>query len=148
MPYGGPNYFDLEADSAIYEIHIDNDGDAREDVTFRFNFADAIADLKVPAGGEQVSVPLKNIGGIGPGAGDTGAVNVRQTYKIDVIRGNRRSGPSAADHDDLRRDALPQARRLHRHEVDRRTTRRTHATTSTTSSYPDCGTRPRVRRSA
>ena len=71
--YGGPNYFDLEADSAIYEIHIDNDGDAREDVTFRFNFADTIADLKVPAGGEQVSVPLKNIGGIGPGAGDTGA---------------------------------------------------------------------------
>jgi Domain of unknown function (DUF4331) len=94
--YGGPNYFDLEADSAIYEIHIDNDGDAREDVTFRFNFADVVADLKVPAGGEQVSVPLKNIGGIGPGAGDTAAVNVRQTYKIDVIRGNRRSGHQQA----------------------------------------------------
>jgi Domain of unknown function (DUF4331) len=90
--YGGPNYFDLEADGAIYEIHVDNNGDAREDVTFRFNFADVVADLKVPAGGEQVSVPLKNIGGIGPGAGDTGAVNVRQTYKIDFIRGNRRSG--------------------------------------------------------
>ena len=89
--YGGPNYFDLESD-AIYEIHIDNNGDAREDVTFRFNFADVIADLKVPAGDKQVSVPLKNIGGIGPGAGDTGAVNVRQTYTIDVIRGHRRSG--------------------------------------------------------
>jgi hypothetical protein len=90
--YGGPNYFDLEANGAIYEIHIDNDGDAREDVTFRFNFADVVADLKVSAGGEQVSVPLKNIGGIGPGVGDTGALNVRQTYRIDVIRGLRRSG--------------------------------------------------------
>jgi len=27
--YGGPNYFDLDAD-ALYEIHIDNDGDAIE----------------------------------------------------------------------------------------------------------------------
>jgi hypothetical protein len=88
--YGGPNYFDLEAD-AIYEIHIDNDGDAREDVTFRFNFADVVADLKVPAGDKMVSVPLKNIGVIGPGADDTGALNVRQTYTVDLVRGHRRS---------------------------------------------------------
>lgn len=33
--YGGPNYFDLDPD-ARYEIHIDNDGDAIEDLTFRF----------------------------------------------------------------------------------------------------------------
>jgi hypothetical protein len=89
--YGGPNYFDLEAE-AIYEIHIDNDGDAREDVTFRFNFDDVVADLKVPAGDQMVSVPLKNIGGIGPGAAGTDALNVRQTYSIDMIHGNRRSG--------------------------------------------------------
>ena len=30
--YGGPNYFPLDPD-AIYEIHIDNDGDANEDLT-------------------------------------------------------------------------------------------------------------------
>lgn len=90
-PYGGPNYFDLESD-AIYEIHVDNDADAREDVTFRFNFADVVADLKVTAGDRMVSVPLKNIGGIGPTANDTGAVNVRQTYTVDLIRGNRRTG--------------------------------------------------------
>jgi hypothetical protein len=93
--YGGPNYFDLEA-RAIYEIHIDNDGDSREDVTFRFNFDDVVADLKVPAGDRMVSVPLKNIGAIGPTANDTGAVNVRQTYTLDVIRGNRRSGQKTA----------------------------------------------------
>ena len=31
-PYGGPNYFALDPD-ALYEIKIDNDGDAREDIT-------------------------------------------------------------------------------------------------------------------
>ena len=35
--YGGPNYFPLD-DDAIYEIHIENDGDGEADVTFRFNF--------------------------------------------------------------------------------------------------------------
>jgi hypothetical protein len=93
--YGGPNYFDLESD-ALYEIHVDNDGDAREDVTFSFNFADIIADQKVPAGDRMVSVPLKNTNVIGPGANDTGALNVRQTFKIDVVRGNRRSGTREA----------------------------------------------------
>src|SRR5687768_8091747 len=37
--YGGPNYFTLEeASKGIYEIHIDNNGDAREDLTFQFKF--------------------------------------------------------------------------------------------------------------
>jgi hypothetical protein len=41
---------------------------------------------------EKVSVPLKNIGPIGPLAGDTEAVQVRQTYELTVIRGDRRTG--------------------------------------------------------
>ncbi len=36
-PYGGPNYFSLDP-NALYEIHVDNDGDAREDLTFQFRF--------------------------------------------------------------------------------------------------------------
>src|SRR5437899_8078539 len=35
--YGGPNFFTLDPDG-LYEIHIDNDGDAREDITFQFRF--------------------------------------------------------------------------------------------------------------
>ena len=35
--YGGPNYFAMDPD-ATYSIHIDNDGDAVEDITFAFNF--------------------------------------------------------------------------------------------------------------
>ncbi len=36
-PYGGPNYFAMDP-NALYEIHVDNDGDAREDLTFQFRF--------------------------------------------------------------------------------------------------------------
>lgn len=47
--YGGPNYFDLDSD-AIYEIHIDNDGNAREDITFQFTFTDVMTDLQLDVG--------------------------------------------------------------------------------------------------
>ncbi|HDY98774.1 MAG TPA: DUF4331 domain-containing protein [Pseudomonas sabulinigri] len=93
--YGGPNYFDLDQD-AIYEIHIDNSGNAQEDITFQFKFTDVEQDLQLAVGDsgatEQVSVPLKNIGGIGPGPGDTGSVQMTQTYEVSVIRGDRRTG--------------------------------------------------------
>ena len=32
-PAGGPNFFMLDT-NALYEIHIDNNGDAQEDITF------------------------------------------------------------------------------------------------------------------
>jgi hypothetical protein len=89
--YGGPNYFDLD-DDAIYEIHVDNDGDAIEDLTFRFQLEDNLNDLQLPVGpdGDQrmVSVPLKNIGD----ASDDTNVQLRQTYTVDVISGDRRTG--------------------------------------------------------
>jgi hypothetical protein len=36
-PAGGPNFHSFD-DSVLYEIHVDNDGDARDDVTFQFRF--------------------------------------------------------------------------------------------------------------
>lgn len=89
--YGGPNYFDLDED-AIYEIHIDNSGNAREDITFQFQLADVVNDIQLAVGpdGEQqmVSVPLKNIGD----ASDSANVQMSQEYTVTVIRGDRRSG--------------------------------------------------------
>ena len=35
--YGGPNYFKMDS-NALYEIHIDNNGHAKEDLTFQFKF--------------------------------------------------------------------------------------------------------------
>jgi hypothetical protein len=36
-PGGGPNYFEF-GDDVLYEIHVDNNGDAVEDVTYEFRF--------------------------------------------------------------------------------------------------------------
>ncbi|HET6561700.1 MAG TPA: DUF4331 domain-containing protein [Marmoricola sp.] len=38
-PAGGPNFYPFATD-ARYDIHVDNDGDARPDVTFRWTFRD------------------------------------------------------------------------------------------------------------
>jgi hypothetical protein len=36
-PYGGPNYFRF-ADEVLYELHVDNVGDARSHITYQFQF--------------------------------------------------------------------------------------------------------------
>jgi hypothetical protein len=94
--YGGPNYFSLDP-NALYEIHIDNTGDGKEDLTFQFQFktdlAGGGAGLKVPVGDQKTAVPLFNIGPIT--ASDTSALNVLETYSVKVVRGARRSGTAA-----------------------------------------------------
>jgi Domain of unknown function (DUF4331) len=42
-PAGGPNFYSF-GDEVRYEIHIDNDGDAQPDVTFRFSFRTELRD--------------------------------------------------------------------------------------------------------
>ena len=84
--YGGPNYFALD-EKALYEIHIDNNGDAREDITFQFRFDDMYKNLTVPAGGKNVAVPLVNIGQVDT---DAANLNMSQSYSVAIVRGNRR----------------------------------------------------------
>ena len=87
--YGGPNYFQLDA-NALYEIHIDTDGDGREDITFQFRFKNNLADISLPINGKNVAIPLIQAGGIA--AGNTAALNVLESYTIDLVRNDRRSG--------------------------------------------------------
>lgn len=89
--YGGPNYFAFDPD-ALYEIHVDNDGDATEDLTFQFRFTNSLKDLRVPVdtATRTVSVPLINIGGLS--AGSEAALNVEESYSITLVRGDRRTG--------------------------------------------------------
>src|SRR5215472_14927025 len=61
--YGGPNYFTLDPE-ALYEIHIDNNGDGVEDLTYQFRFTTTRQGLAVMAGGKSIPVPLANIGPI------------------------------------------------------------------------------------
>ncbi len=89
--YGGPNFFALDPD-AIYEIHIDNNSDAKEDITFQFQAMNTLNDIALDIGGKMISVPFINVGGIGPGIKDNMATNVVETFTAKVIKGNRRTG--------------------------------------------------------
>src|SRR6476620_3678756 len=60
--YGGPNFFTMDP-QAVYEIHVDNNGDAREDLTFYFNDPTTTKNLAVPVGDKMVAIPLINAGG-------------------------------------------------------------------------------------
>ena len=96
-PYGGPNYFALDP-SALYEIHVDSDGDAKEDLTFQFRFTDKLAanntGIKLGIGGSQVAVPLKNVGPVS--ASDSTLLNFNESYTLTLMRGDRRKGQGTA----------------------------------------------------
>ena len=51
-PYGGPNYFSLDPE-ALYEIHIDNNADKTEDITFQFKFTNTLNN-----GGVGIALPI------------------------------------------------------------------------------------------
>jgi hypothetical protein len=88
--YGGPNYFMMDPD-ALYEIHIDNNGDATEDITFQFRFRNTNKDAQFTVGGKQVSIPLIINGGPIADVNAAG-INLRETFSVNVVRGDRRSG--------------------------------------------------------
>ncbi len=84
-PFGGPNYFELDP-AALYEILIDNDGDAQEEITFQFRFTNTRKDIALDINGAKVAIPLINAGPV------PGGLNVVETYTVDVVRGDRRTG--------------------------------------------------------
>ncbi|HEY0767956.1 MAG TPA: DUF4331 domain-containing protein [Steroidobacteraceae bacterium] len=86
--YGGPNYFTLDP-KALYEIRIDTDGDAKADLTFQFRFTNTYKNLTVNAGGQNVAVPLTNVGPISAAGAN---LNLTQSYTIELVRGDPRSG--------------------------------------------------------
>ncbi|MBC7800299.1 MAG: DUF4331 domain-containing protein [Gemmatimonadaceae bacterium] len=88
-PQGGPNFYMFNPD-ALYEIHIDNNGDGAEDLTFQFQFTNQSKATALPIGGKSVKIPLINsstISGVNPPS-----LNVRETYTLSLVRGDRRSG--------------------------------------------------------
>ena len=87
-PYGGPNYFQLDP-NALYEIHLDNTGDAVEDITFQFRFKNNLKGTALTVGGTQVPIPLIQSGTVtGLNAAN---LNVNESYEVKVVRGPRRS---------------------------------------------------------
>ena len=92
-PQGGPNFYMFNP-NALYEIHIDNNGDSVEDLTLQFRFTNTSKDAALTVGGKATKIPLINSGmisGVNPST-----LNVRETYTIDLVRGNRRTGARSA----------------------------------------------------
>ena len=118
-PYGGPNYFTMDPD-AIYEIHIDNDGDAIEDITFQFDFDNDLANggtgITLPIGGENVAIPLRQAGPI-TAQDPRGALNETRDLHGHDDQGRPPQQPCRTpDHRGEPEGHLHQADRLHRRE--------------------------------
>ena len=91
-PNGGPNYFTMDPD-ALYEIHIDSDGDAKEDLTFQFDFDNQLVNdtgITLDISGETLSIPLRYAGPISQGEDANLAEN--EFYSLTLVEGDRRSG--------------------------------------------------------
>ena len=79
-PDGGPNFYSFDP-NVIYEIHIDNNGDAVEDITYQWRFT---TEVRNPA------TFLYNTGTVT--ALDDPDLNVRQFYRLTRVDGPRRTG--------------------------------------------------------
>jgi Domain of unknown function (DUF4331) len=75
LPSGGPNFYEF-GDDVLYEIHIDNNGDGRAEISYQFRFTTTVRD-----GGTF----LYNTGPIG----SLGSANWNrvQTYDLTVVSG-------------------------------------------------------------
>lgn len=79
-PSNGPNFYTF-SDGAIYEIHIDNNGDAREDVTYRFQFR---TERRSDETFLYNTGPVLTL--------DSANLNVRQLYSVTRVTGGRGTG--------------------------------------------------------
>lgn len=79
-PYGGPNFYKFD-DNVLYEIMVDNTGDAVEDITFQFRFR---TEIRNPNTFLYNTGPITSI--------DDPDFNVRQFYSVTRVNGPRRTG--------------------------------------------------------
>jgi hypothetical protein len=79
-PDGGPNFYSFDP-NVVYEIHVDNNGDAIEDITFQWRFTTEV---------RNPSTFLYNTGQVT--SLDDPDLNVRQFYRLTRIDGSRRTG--------------------------------------------------------
>ena len=91
-PGDGPNYYTMDPD-AVYEIHIDSNGDAKEDLTYQFKFSNQLSSPKgitLNVGGVDQSIALRHIGPIS--SANDADLGEREIYTVTQITGDKRSG--------------------------------------------------------
>ena len=90
-PYGGPNYFTMDPE-AVYEIHIDNDGDAVEDITFVFDFDNELKNgtgITLDIGGVTNPIALRQAGQVTEALDQD--LGEDEFYSLMMTTGDRRS---------------------------------------------------------
>ena len=92
-PQGGPYFYQFDQ-NGLYEIHVDNVGDAKEHLTFQFRFKNTSKKLALKVGDKDVLIPLINSGPLS--VINDPKLNVRETYTVDLFRGDRRRGSRAS----------------------------------------------------
>jgi hypothetical protein len=90
VAYAGPNWYQFD-DDVIYEIHVDNTGDAIEDITYRFQFK--TADYRALDNDHNLIVANFPKITFANGKYD-GALS--QTYSVTKVVGNRRTGTATS----------------------------------------------------
>jgi hypothetical protein len=96
-PGGGPNYFTMDPD-AVYEIHVDNVGDAKEHLTFQFKFTNTLVNdkgIQLNVGGTTSSIALRAAGQISAAPTDP-SLGESEAYTLTLITGDRRTGTRTA----------------------------------------------------
>ena len=94
-PGSGPNYFTMDPD-ALYEIHIDNDGDAIENLTYQFKFTNTLRNgtgITLQVGDKTLPIALRSAGP--SSATDQSSLGELETYTLTQITGDRRAGTRA-----------------------------------------------------
>jgi len=116
QPSNGPNYFPFDP-SILYQIKIDNDHDAKEDITFQIRFKTEIRAPQIfvayVGAGNGINAPKNSPAPVAPGTpivppaitsldgpGSAG-LNVRQTYTIKMVRNGRTINLGREDGADL-----------------------------------------------
>ena len=94
-PGGGPNYYTMDPD-ALYQIHIDNNGDAKEDLTYSFQFTNTLQNgtgITLNVGGTTNAIALRYAGAVAKPQDPNLAEN--EAYTLTQITGDQRSGTRA-----------------------------------------------------
>jgi hypothetical protein len=95
-PGDGPNYYTLDPD-AIYEIHVDNNGDAVEDLTYQFKVTNTLRNgtgVTLKVGTKTLPIALRAGGPIS--STDDANQGEIETYTLTQITGDARTGTRAA----------------------------------------------------
>jgi hypothetical protein len=83
-PGFAPNYYDF-SEGVLYEIHVDNNGDAIEDITYQFRFRREVRNVNTFL---YNTAPVTTL--------DDADLVVRYFYTVTRVTGNRRTGGGTA----------------------------------------------------